>query len=457
MLDQVRLMDWAKTQFGGCHLGDKRRTNRAVRVGFAMASGSSLSVPKQMRDWKGIKGAYRLFEMEAVTHEAMSAPHWAATRARARLPDQGVVLFVQDLTELDFGHKPDSFELGFVGSTYGRGLEVQTCVCVVPAASERPEVLGLALQTPWVRDHEPRKKVESGKARTTRRTEYDVWGESVEKIGPAPSAESGTTWVSVGDRASDVFSHLSKADELGWKCLIRSRHDRNLAGEEQGKLHLQVRALKSIGRTSISLRARPGQKARTAGLELAFMRVKLPVTSRSKGRPGLEVTCLRVWESTPELAGVKPIEWILLTTLPVESLEDALKMVQFYRHRWLIEEYHKCLKTGCQIEKRNLTHRDKLLALLGVLSIVAVLLLQLKAPNQRMKPPEELVQIVRLATGAKEDLDKPSALLRRIAMLGGFIGRKGDGEPGWQTIWAGWTRVQDILWGLELAKDMRCG
>jgi Transposase DNA-binding/Transposase DDE domain len=460
MLGQVELKDWAQAQWGGCRLGDKRRTARMVRVGQAMAGHSSSSVPKQMRDWSSIKGAYRLFAMDEVTHEAVSTPHWEETRKLARVPGLGLVLFVQDQTELDFGHKPDSFELGFVGSTYGRGVEVQTTLCLVPDPSgeDRPEVLGLALQSPWVRDHAPRKKVESGYARSKRRTEYDVWAESVEAIGAAPAPESGTTWVTVGDRGGDIFSHMWTAHKLGWRCLIRSKHDRKLgASDEQSNLHKRVRSLQSMGSTSVFIRSRPGQKSRTAHLKVSYMAASLPGTARSKERSALDVTCIRVWEEASTSTAKQPIEWILLTTLAVESVSEALKLVWLYRHRWLVEEYHKCLKTGCSIEHRNLSHRDRLLALLGVLSIVAVLLLQLKTPNQRLKPPDELTRIVRLITNAKEDLSTPSALLRRIAMLGGFIGRKADGEPGWQTIWAGWTRLQDILWGFELAGAARCG
>jgi hypothetical protein len=456
-------MDWAQAQFGGCLLGDRRRTARLVMVGCSMLSRSSASIPKQMHSLASVKGAYRLFGVDDVTHEAICAPHWESTRALARAPCQGLVLFVQDQTELNYGPKPDSYGLGFTSDTTGRGIELQTTLCVVPdlAGLERPEVLGVALQSPWLRTHAPRNKIETGHERSKRRTEYDVWEESVVKIGPAPGPESGTTWVSVGDRASDVFSHLFTATELGWRCLIRSKHNRKLQGSgEPALLHQRARSLEPMGITSISLRSRPGkkasalqkgklaQKARTVNLNVAYF----PATIKGVGNALLEVNCIRVWEVKANLSIAEPIEWLLLTTLPVNSLSDALQMVQLYRHRWLIEEYHKCLKTGCKMENRNLRHANKLLALLGVLSIVAVFLLQLKTPNPRVEPPEEFVKLLRRITGAKEDLGKPSALLRRIAMLGGFLARKADGEPGWQTIWDGWTRLQDILWGIELAR-----
>jgi hypothetical protein len=437
-----------------------------------MLSRSSASIPKQMHGLSDVKGAYRLFGMEKVTHEAVSRPHWDSTRNLARLPDQGLVLFVQDQTELNYGPRPDSYGLGFTSDTRGRGIELQTSLCVVPDPTGlgRPEVLGIALQTPWLRTHAPRKKTETSKERSSRRTEYDTWEESVVAIGPAPSPETGTTWVSVGDRASDVFSHLFRATELGWRCLIRSRHDRKLKGSnEPGRLHEMARSLEPMGSTSISLRSRPAQKktalrapkatkkARTVHLNVAYFSDRIEGLSQGKKRSSLDLSCIRVWEDPLNLPAPDRIEWLLLTTLPVNSLEDALHAVQLYRQRWLIEEYHKCLKTGCKMENRNLNHASKLLALLGVLSIVAVFLLQLKTPNPRMKPPDELIQLVRRITKAKEDLGRPSALLRRIAMLGGFLGRKSDGEPGWQTIWDGWTRLQDILWGIELAEAIRCG
>lgn len=452
--------DWAQAQFGTCRLGDKRRTLRLVKIGSLMSTRSSASVPKQMRHWPDIKGAYRLFGSEGVTHEAVSQPHWQATRERARLPGQGLVLFVQDQTELNFGCKPDSVGLGFVAGTVGRGIEVQTTLCVVPSPSriERPEVLGVALQSPWLRRHAPRKKTETAHQRKKRRTEYDAWEESVTQIGPAPDPEAGTSWVSVGDRASDVFTHLFAAHTLGWRCLIRSRHDRKLQGPEgQGRLHEKARSLEPMGSTSISLRSRPFQKARTVKLNVAYFSASVRGAGKHAKACSLELKCIRVWEDELDSPVTEPIEWLLLTTLPVESLSDALHAVQLYRLRWLVEEYHKCLKTGCRMESRNLNHASKLLALLGILSIVAVFLLQLKTPDQKLKPPEQLIELVKFITNAKEDLSKPSALLRRIAMLGGFIGRKGDGEPGWQTIWDGWTRMQDILWGLEIAQDMRCG
>src|SRR5580658_5958286 len=160
-----------------------------------------------------------------------------------------------------------------------------------------------------VKDPSPRKKTETDHERSKRRTEYDAWEESVVEIGAAPAAESGTTWVSVGDRASDVFSHLFRATELGWRCLIRSRHNRKLkVSDGPSRLHEMVRSLEPMGSSSICLRSRPAQKvnalerarpvqkARTVHLNLAYCSALIQGTCKPTENGSLEVTCIRAWE-----------------------------------------------------------------------------------------------------------------------------------------------------------------
>ncbi len=456
----ISARDWSSAQWGRSDFGDKRRTERAVKMGAELVSRSGSSLPKQMVDSANLKGAYRLLKMPEVTHSTVSWEHWEATRERMRSPGLGVVLFVQDGTELDFGARRHVSGLGFAGNTFSRGLQVHSTLCVLPGDplwDLRPEVAGLALQTVWARDHAPRKKIERGSERLNRRTEYDVWEETVQAIGPAPAASCGTRWVSVGDRASDVFGYMGTAIGSGWDCVVRSRHDRRLegCGVEEARLYERVRGLGPMAGTRISLRGRAGVRARDVELHLAWTPVALHRTKRSRSPGPLSMNCVRVWEDPEGSPVAESLEWVLLTSLEVAGPEDALRVCGFYKHRWLIEEYHKCLKTGCVVEDRQLSTKDRLLALLGFLSIVAVALLQLKAPARGNRSPADLVDIVRAVTGAKEDLDDPPQLLRRIAMLGGFLGRKGDGNPGWQTTWAGWNRLRDIIWGMELAQSLK--
>jgi hypothetical protein len=404
-----------------------------------------------------LKAAYRLLAQADVTHAALSAPHWEATRHRARTPGLGAVLFVQDATELDYSAHPETTGLGFVGGGNGQGIELQTTLGVLPG--EEPEVLGMAFSHAWTRDHAPRRGKETHAQRDARHKETDVWGDSAERIGRAPDPLSGTRWVSVSDRGSDIFSFLTRTRALGWRSLVRSRHDRKVEDPdgEAGRLHAFVRALPSSAKLSLALRARPGKPARTASLHLAWSALTLLPPAHTVGRP-IPAWCVRVWEDPG--ASSEPLEWILVSTEPVESEEDARRLIQWYRNRWLVEEYHKCLKTGCRIEARQVSTKQGLMALLGFLGVVAVFLLQLKDRANPVPMPPSFKAALKALSQRKEEKGEPN-YLREIAMLGGFLGRKGDGEPGWQTIWRGWNRLQDVALGMEIAREIlqeeKCG
>lgn len=446
-------LDWSARQFGSCALGDARRTKRAVRLGASMAANSGASLPSQTGTMAALKAAYRLLAEEDVTHAALSAPHWDATRHRARTPGLGPVLFIQDLTELDYSAHPETTGLGFVGDGSGQGIELQTTLCVLPG--EEPQVLGMAFSHAWTRDHAPRRGKETHAQRDARHKETDVWGDSVEKIGPAPDPLSGTRWISVSDRGSDIFSFLTRTRALGWKSLVRSRHDRKMEDPdgEAGRLHAFARALPASAAFSPTLRARPGKAARTVRLNVAWSPLTLVPPAHTVGEK-VPAWCVRVWE---EGDAPEPLEWILVSTEPVESEEDALRLVQWYKHRWLVEEYHKCLKTGCRIEARQVATKQSLMALLGFLGVVAVFLLGLKDRAHPVSmPPSFKVALQALAQRKREEAEEPNSL-REIAMLGGFLGRKGDGEPGWQTVWRGWNRLQDIALGMEIQRETKCG
>jgi hypothetical protein len=183
-----------------------------------------------------------------------------------------------------------------------------------------------------------------------------------------------------------------------------------------------------------------------------------------KGHKRPEPLCcwaVRIWGINPP-AGVDPIEWVLLTDEPAEGLASTLKVVYCYSCRWLIEEYHKCLKSGCRAESRQLEEASRLEAMLGILTVVAFRLLQIKhqakvnpdAPAKSIVP-ENYVNT--LAAHLKLSPGKLTAyqFWRETAKLGGFLGRKSDGDPGWQTLWKGWEYLETLTIGAELAKRMR--
>jgi hypothetical protein len=206
---------------------------------------------------------------------------------------------------------------------------------------------------------------------------------------------------------------------------------------------------------------RPAAGSRPARLDLTVswlpVRVQPPRLGPWHEAEPLVCWLIRAWSGD--------IEWLLLSTVPVDDAEAAAEVVRWYGHIWLVEEYHKALKTGCRYEQSQLRTRDRLLALLGFLSLIAVRLLTVRdaARTRPLTPavnvvPILLVRLVAAHFGLEAADLTISEFSRRVAMVGGFLGRKGDGEPGWQTLWKGWVEVLQWYRGALLMKAIsRCG
>ncbi len=156
------------------------------------------------------------------------------------------------------------------------------------------------------------------------------------------------------------------------------------------------------------------------------------------------------------------MEWILLTSLPTHLLAQAWERVDWYGHRWVVEDYHQCLKTGCRVEQRQLQSAERFFRLLGLLSPVAVCLLQLR-DLARSEPDRlaseriaaDLLTVVAAQAGLDPSRMTTQVFWREVARLGGYLARRRDGPPGWKTLWAGWLRVQTLLEGVHLAAQLR--
>jgi hypothetical protein len=171
---------------------------------------------------------------------------------------------------------------------------------------------------------------------------------------------------------------------------------------------------------------------------------------------------LRIWEVDPPPEVEDPVEWFLLTSVPTQTTEDALTRVQWYLLRWLTEDYHQCLKTGCAIEKRQLDHGDDIQRLLGFLGPIAARLLQMRnlaraepetPVKQRIDPLTVAILAQRLGWTSTKDITVHT-FWRGVAQLGGHLGRRGDGPPGWKTIWRGWQLLQDLVSGARLYAEL---
>ena len=450
--------EWAQEQFGSTWFGDPRLTRRAVRIAEQMARRPGDSLPKQMQDWAEQKASYRFMGNQAVSHEALCKAHWEQTRAQARQSGQ-TVLMVQDITELDYTAHEGTQGLGPIGDHRGRGLLLHNTLAI--SVGER-RVIGLAYQQVWVRGEVSHKKNESRAQRLKRQDRQSSrWGAAVEAIGKPPI---GVQWVYVADREADIYDFFEQVQRQGAELCLRIIQNRRLADwtpEESHYLIDELREQPEMGVHEVHVPERPGQAARQARLSLSWQEVRIRSPRRQPGpRREMQLWALRAWEVDPP-EGVEGLEWLLVTSVAIEQLSDGIERLEWYTYRWTVEEYHSCLKTGCQIERSQLREGASLQRLLGFVAIVAVRLLQLRdlARSQGDRPAIEvidpiLVQIIAQREKLDPQIIKVRTFFYAVAKVGGFPGRRSDGEPGWKRLWHGWLRLLDWAEGFHLASHL---
>jgi hypothetical protein len=453
---------WAVQEFGEVDLGDERRNRRAVRYAAAAAGAPAASIPRQCGTWAATKAAYGLFKAAGVDFESMVEGHWYNTWQLAGACS--VVLLLNDTTTLSFNH-PGTEGLGPTSKGQrGQGMLLHSTLAVDGSGGITgvPKVLGLAYQQLWARAHKRQKD---------QPLESNKWPAAIEAVG-CPLPRPGLC-LHVADAESDYWATMVACQEQGVGHVLRvSQNRRVVLGHGPAELQdctglLELaRSLPTLGSGRLYVRSRPGREPREARLQVsaAAVRVFPPQarvqSSRKSGADQLQPLLrwvLRIWEVNGP-AEEQPIEWILLTDQPISDAATAWRVGYWYSCRWLIEEYHKCLKTGCQVEARQLEQGERLEPLVGVLSVVAVRLLQLK--QQARMHPEEAAEKTVPACYVKmlgAYLQEPEQMsnrrfFREVARLGGFLGRKGDGEPGWLTLWRGWQQLEMMTIGWELAR-----
>jgi Transposase DNA-binding len=452
--------------FGGANLNDPRRTRRLVRLADRVYRHPGGTLPAKLHEPRDYKALMRLVNRPEVTHAAVLEPHARQTRARMEQA-AGVVLVVHDTTELDYSGLRSIPDLGSLGNGGGRGFLCHNSLAFDPA---RHEVLGLVHQVLHRRRRVGRQeKVRAKRERADR--ESRLWVRGLTAVGPAPA---GCRWVHVADRGADTFECLANAQAQGQEFVVRSQTNRSIrrGHDPQGPadyVHSYARTLPGCGRREVVVSARPGQAERTATVAVAFAPVLLWPPHVRRGqyekRP-LPLWVVRVAEVDPP-AGVKPLEWILLTNSPVATLEDAWERVAWYECRWVIEEFHKAQKTGCAIEDLQFTTSQALEPTIALLSVVAVTLLNLREagrqPDAQTRRASDWVDARYVAVLSAWRYQKVRMDLSvhdfcyALARLGGHQNRKRDHRPGWLVLWRGWMALQQMLDGAEAVGFKTCG
>lgn len=461
----TRAVSFGEAHFGTADLGDRRRRNRLIRLADLLVQHPGGTLPDKCKRPLDLKALYRLMDQDTVTHASVMAPSAAHTKERMAAA-RGVVLILHDTTELDYSGL-SSLDLGQIGDGHGRGYECHNSLAVM---AETGEVLGLAHQIL----HRRRRSVPGENRARSRNCAQR--GSRLWKQGSAalPSAPPGQLWVEVADRAADITEFLDFADERQKTYVVRSQHDRNIIRENGGKLekcrlHPFARSLPELGRRDVRIQARPGQTARTAtvGIACSALTIVPPRQSRGdeRGVPlKVWVVCVREMDFP---ADAEALEWIVLTNYPVKTFEDACQVIDWYSRRWIIEEYHKALKSGCGIETLQFTSEDRLQPAIALLSVVALSLLQLRdasrRPQAHTQPASELFPhlfvsvLSRWRHGSERQDMSVHDFCYALARLGGHQNRKRDHPPGWLVLWRGWTKLQLMAEAASLMTNEKCG
>jgi hypothetical protein len=447
---------WAQTHFGGARLRDTRRTRRLVSSAALIAAHPEKSFPA-IFDWNQLRAFYDLCNDDEATLDAIQGPHRALTRRL--MGAEPLVLVVHDTTELDFTSHHALAGAGPIGNGGGRGFLQHNSLAFSP---DGPRLLGLAHQQVKVRVPAP--KGDRSDARKRRARESAMWLEGIRATGRPPE---GCVWVDVGDRGADIYEAMEESAGQGHHFLFRASQDRVVlvgeapageGGEEaEARLLAHARGLAPVGGDTVDIPGRGGRPPRTATVSLASGAVRVPPprsAPRRKSRPVLPAWVIRVWEPSPP-AGVEALEWVLICSARAEGAEQIKQKRDWYGMRWGVEVYHDVGKNGCSEEDRRFETAGAMLACLAVLSVVAVRVCQLREAARTMPDAPaceagtaEEVAVMEAHLG-KEGLTVLQ-FVRGVAKLGGFLGRKGDGEPGVRALWRGYQRLQDMVAGFRL-------
>jgi hypothetical protein len=444
--------DWVEEEFGTARLGDARLEARLRTLAADFYARPRAQIPQACGSRAKTKAAYRFFDHESVSMDAILAPHYEATAARAAA--EPVVLAVQDTTSLNYNAQPAIERLGPIGTTAQGtlGLMVHDTMAFTPAGLP----LGLVEVRCWARDPSQLGKRALRHQLPIEQKESVKWLESLRAAARLQARCPHTTVVSVGDREADLYElfDLARRLEHAPKLLIRAESNRALTGE-QPRLWTRLAQQPVAAEQVLELPRRGNRAARQARLAVSHAAVELKAPSRKAALAPVKMWA--VWAREIEPApGIPALDWMLLTTCEVGCAEQALERLAWYAARWGIEVYHRTLKSGCQIETRQLGSAERIEACLAIDLVVAWRILHLTRLGR--ETPEvpcsvyfaeaewrALVSFIHRRVPAPDQA--PPSLreaTRMVASLGGFLGRKCDGEPGTQTLWLGLQRLDDL-------------
>lgn len=458
---------WAHTHFENAFATDVRRKNRIIKVAEMMARLPGKSIPQLVRSAYDVKATYQLFKHHESTPMKLQRGHREIVLEKIN-KEPGLYLLVEDTSDIIFKGRNEIEGLGQIGNgKVGlKGFLLHTILAVKYPSnlskdkhSKRSpvEVVGIADQQYHVRKQI--KKPRKSRQFENRERESDLWLHSRENIGSCP-ANMGLRWVRVADRGADIYEYMVDSLNNNYEFVVRASHDRVLISKKKNQetLFSHARMLPKVGKYELELRARPLQSARTITLSLSYGKVSL----RAPQRPGVAAGALKPIDCTIVYVkenGVKsktPLEWFILTNINISCFEEAYEIVEWYTSRWIVEDYHKALKSGMKIEELQLDTQQSLFAAISLMAVAALRLvnlreiIRLKSEANSSESGLDDLERMTLEKYTDSKLTTVEEVGKALGCLGGHMGRKNDGAPGMITLWRGYTRLRDMVEGVKL-------
>jgi len=461
---------WAEHELGQAQLIDKRLNKRLVKIAADFMLQPHASIPQASGSAAQAQATYNFFKNQFIAVEQILEPH--RQRTSQRCTETNTILMVNDTSYLDFTSQPEKKGLGTLATEKSQGMLVHPTLAVTSEGVP----LGIADLQVWTRARDDFGQSEQRYERLITEKESIKWLNSYRAAAKFQAQHPTTRFVSVGDREADVFElfELTQSDDIPMtddgerpELLIRASQDRRVIDNNDddaamSRIWATMEQQDVAGTYTIEIPRKKKQPTRTAELEIRYAELTVMPPKNRSTKKQQPITLWAVWahEKNPP-KDVDPVSWLLLTTIPVNNLDDAIEKINWYKLRWLIEILFKILKSGCEFEKRQLDTDDRLERCLVIDLIVAWrILYMVKIGREHPNLPcstlfeddewQALYCYVNKTTNLPEHLPSLQQAIRMVAKLGGFLGRKSDGDPGVTVLWRGLHRLNDITQSFRL-------
>lgn len=446
-------MSWTTAEFKSIDIGDTRLNRRLIQIIETLGLSPGRTIPQAFQSWSSTKACYNFFSNGSVSEQKIIKPHIKQTIERMK--EYPVVLMPSDTSELDYNSK-DAMDGRERVTNTKKGLWLHPTIAVTPDRV----MLGIVNVNFWKRKEKVGSKQDK---RPIEEKESYRWLESYRCSCEIARELPETQLIAITDREGDiveVFDEVGaqKMKGKGADIIVRSQYDRTLEGkrEEQNKLRKKLQKAPPLGEIEFVVPATEKRSSRKVKQKLKALTVS--IKPRNK-RLAVKINAVMAIEEEPP-EGEKPLVWIFLTSLPIRTFDDVLKVIQYYLCRWEIEVFFKVLKSGCKIEERQLQTTDRMKALITVFMVLAwrvMFTMMLGRVFSKMSCDvvfdEAEWKAVYKILNRKEALpEKPPLLgdfIVMVAVLGGYVNRKNEGPPGVKVVWKGMARMVDFALAWE--------